>query len=230
MIFADTPRHSATSDQPRSVSLLVADDHALLRQGLIELLHGVYDDWTFHQAATLDETTDILDANDITMLILDLKMPGMNSVATIEQIRSRYPTVSVTILTGSDDRATILQCLKAGVHGYVLKSGASNQLVQAIETVLAGGIYVPPVLSHVANIETSHPSMLDIPAMSPSLPMTGRQVEVLKLLAEGRSTKDIARVLGLGIGTVKVHLAGVYRALGAHSRMEAVVKAGKFRN
>lgn len=230
MIFADTPRHSAMPAPRPSVNLLVADDHALLRQGLIELLHGVYSDWNFYQASTLDETIDVLDANDITMLILDLKMPGMNSVATIERIRSQYPTVSVTILTGSDDRATILQCLKAGVHGYVLKSGASNQLVQAVETVLAGGIYVPPLLSHVSNVDPSYPSMLDIPAMSPSLPMTGRQVEVLKLLAEGRSTKDIARVLGLGIGTVKVHLAGVYRALGAHSRMEAVVKAGKFRD
>ncbi len=210
------------------MQILIADDHALLRRGLIELLHSVYPDWEFLQASTLDETTELLNVHRVGLLILDLKMPGMNSVHTIHSLRTKYPDLSVTILTGSDDRAMILQCLSAGVHGYILKSAASEQLVQAVETILAGGIYVPPLLSHVPHEDEPVMAVRENVTLSPNLPMTGRQLEVLKLLAEGRCTKDIARALGLGIGTVKVHLAGVYRALGAHSRMEAVVKAGKF--
>lgn len=219
--------------QPKSdgaMRVLIADDHALLRRGLIELLRGVYPDWDFIQAATLQEATDQLEIQDVSLLILDLKMPGMAGVTTVQALRSKYPSLNLTVLTGSDDRAMILQCLSAGVHGYILKSAASDQLIHAVETIIAGGVYVPPLLSRVANEDEAVPALRDSAPISPNVPMTGRQLEVLKLLAEGRCTKDIARVLGLGVGTVKVHLAGVYRALGAHSRMEAVVKAGKFRD
>jgi DNA-binding NarL/FixJ family response regulator len=230
MMLVDAPEKPENQNSGSKVRLLIADDHALLRRGLIELLRGVYPDWEFLQAETLEETTGMLETHSVTLLILDLKMPGMNSVSTVHALRSKYPSLNVTILTGSDDRAMILQCLSAGVHGYILKSAASEQLIQAVETILAGGIYVPPLLSHVPHEDEAVPVVRESAVISPNLPMTGRQLEVLKLLAEGRCTKDIARTLGLGIGTVKVHLAGVYRALGAHSRMEAVVKAGKFRD
>lgn len=210
--------------------VLIADDHALLRRGLIELLRGVYPDWDFVQASSLDEAITELETHPVNLLILDLKMPGMSGVSTVQSLRARYPALHLSVLTGSDDRAMILQCLSAGVHGYILKSAASDQLVHAVETIMAGGVYVPPLLSRVVNDEDVAPLARNSTAISPNVPMTGRQLEVLQLLAEGRCTKDIARVLGLGVGTVKVHLAGVYRALGAHSRMEAVVKAGKFRD
>ena len=210
--------------------VLIADDHALLRRGLIELLRGVYPDWDFVQASTLDEATTQLDEIEVNLLILDLKMPGMAGVSTVQMLRAKYPNLNLTVLTGSDDRSMILQCLSAGVHGYILKSAASEQLVHAVETIIAGGVYVPPLLSRVAHEDEIAPMVRDTAPITPNVPMTGRQLEVLRLLAEGRCTKDIARVLGLGVGTVKVHLAGVYRALGAHSRMEAVVKAGKFRD
>lgn len=210
--------------------VLIADDHSLLRRGLIELLRGVYPEWTFVQAGSLDEAIAELEAHPVNLLILDLKMPGMAGVSTVQSLRARYPTLQLSVLTGSDDRAMILQCLSAGVHGYILKSAATDQLVHAVETIMAGGVYVPPLLSRVVNDDDVAPVVRDFAPISPNVPMTGRQLEVLQLLAEGRCTKDIARVLGLGVGTVKVHLAGVYRALGAHSRMEAVVKAGKFRD
>jgi DNA-binding NarL/FixJ family response regulator len=165
-------------------------------------------------------------------------------------LREVYPQTRVAVLTGTEDRATILDCLGAGVHGYILKSGAAETMLQAIETLLAGGVYVPAMITRVAAAAPpmAHPhgpghastSAATEPALSPLAAaggpvlakpagLTPRQIDVLKLLAEGRSTKDIARGLNLGLGTVKVHLAGVYRALGASNRMEAMVRAGRLK-
>ncbi len=209
--------------------VLIADDHALLRAGVVEFLSGVNPDWNFLQACTLDEVVDHLDETTVDLLILDLKMPGMKGVNSVQALRTEHPALNIAVLTGSEDRATILECLSAGVHGYILKSAAAEQLLQAVSTILSGGVYVPPALTRVTQqAEEVAPPVLPTPWSGPPVALTGRQLDVLRLLAEGQSTKEIARVLGLGVGTVKVHLAGVYRALGAHSRMEAVVKAGRF--
>jgi DNA-binding NarL/FixJ family response regulator len=207
--------------------VLIADDHALLRTGVIEFLSGIHSDWSFIQADSLERADVILEGSKIDLLILDLNMPGMRGVASVQRLRADYPDVAIAVLTGAEDRGTILECLGAGVHGYILKSAQSEQLLQAVSTILAGGVYVPPSLTHVVQQAPRG----SVPGSSwNSLPaaLTGRQLDVLRLLAAGQSTKEIARVLDLGVGTVKVHLAGVYRALGAHSRMEAVVKAGRF--
>lgn len=209
--------------------VLIADDHALLRAGVVEFLSGVNPDWSFLQANSLDEVMEHLAETTVDLLILDLKMPGMKGVASVQTLRNSHPALNIAVLTGSEDRATILECLSAGVHGYILKSAAAEQLLQAVSTILAGGVYVPPALTRVTQPTEEAPvSLPAAPWSGPPVALTGRQLDVLRLLAEGQSTKEIARMLGLGVGTVKVHLAGVYRALGAHSRMEAVVKAGRF--
>jgi DNA-binding NarL/FixJ family response regulator len=201
--------------------ILVADDHALVRQGLVRLLKDAHSDWRFGEAGTLDETIEALSGAPHDLLVIDLNMPGMEGSASLQALREAYPTTRIAVLTGAEDRATILDCLSAGVHGYILKSDAVGHLVEAIETVMRGQVYVPQALTRIVQAR---------PAPQPaSATLTPRQFEVLQLLAEGRSTKDIARRLDLGVGTVKVHLAGVYRALGAQNRMEAVVKAGKFK-
>jgi DNA-binding NarL/FixJ family response regulator len=116
----------------------------------------------------------------------------------------------------------------------VLKSFATDQIVQAIEVILAGGVYVPPEIANVraaeAARETSNgkPATAQLPATAPSAArFTKRQLDVLQLLGEGRSTKEIARALELSEGTVKVHLAAIYRCLNARNRTEAVALAGK---
>jgi len=208
------------------MNVLVADDHALIRQGLLRLLADAHPDWQFDEAGTLDEALAVLSAKHIDLLVLDLNMPGMDGETSLHALREGYPETRIAILTGNEDRSVILECLNAGVHGYILKSDAVTQLVFAIESVLAGHVYVPPSLTRLVHTpdHVPHP-----PALPPQrvAGFTPRQREVLVLLAEGRSTKDIARRLDLGVGTVKVHLAGVYRVLGAQNRMEAVVKAGK---
>ncbi len=232
--------------------VLIADDHALLRQGLILLMRDAHPDWVFGEAASFDETLEQLSQAPADLLLIDLHMPGMDGSRTLLALREVYPQSRVAVLTGTEDRATILDCLGAGVHGYILKSGAAATMLQAIETLLAGGVYVPAMITRVASasLPTAHPHAHDaghaptyVPSEQAASPfpaagvaglakpggLTPRQIDVLKLLAEGRSTKDIARGLNLGLGTVKVHLAGVYRALGASNRMEAMVRAGRLK-
>ncbi len=245
--------------------VLIADDHALLRQGLIVLMRDAHPTWTFGEAASFDEALEQLSQAPVDLLLIDLRMPGMEGSRTLQALREVYPQSRIAVLTGTDDRATILDCLGAGVHGYILKSDAAESMLGAIETLLAGGVYVPSMLTRLAGVAAkplpsgappssgapavgvpqaaAPPAAVPPAALSPGAApqppqgaqaarpagLTPRQIDVLKLLAEGRSTKDIARTLNLGLGTVKVHLAGVYRALGASNRMEAVVRAGRLK-
>ena len=206
--------------------LLVADDHALVREGVVGLLQEHHSDWTFEEAGTLDQTLAVLSAQSIDLLLLDLNMPGMEMGASVQVLRECYPATRIAVLTGNDDRSTILECMAAGAHGYLLKCDAVGQLMTAIDAVLQGQIYVPPSLAQIGRGSTVSLMMKPL-GQQPAQGFTPRQADVLRLLAEGRSTKDIARRLNLGVGTIKVHLAGVYRVLGARNRTEAVVKASK---
>ena len=135
------------------------------------------------------------------------------------------PSASIVIVADSDDRTTILDCLTAGAQGYVLTSANPMQFQRALDTILAGGVFAPVSLAgapHRAPASAARES----PDRAPLLPMlTGRQRDVFQLLAEGCATKAIARRLNLSEGTVKVHLAAIYRALGVRTRIEALIKA-----
>jgi DNA-binding NarL/FixJ family response regulator len=216
------------------LKVLIADDHALLRQGLRLLLADGNAEYQFAEADGFDATLAGL-AEGGDLLLIDLGMPGMAGAESLRALREAYPDTKIAVITGSDDRATILECLGAGVHGYILKSSPAEEIQRAIATILAGGVYVAPSLTRVtpaqsaktadAGAEVPRPlgaeGSLDVPRF------TSRQIDVLRLLAEGRSTKDIARTLELGPGTVKIHLAAIFRTLNAHNRTEAVVLASK---
>ena len=203
--------------------VLIADDHALLRQGLVELLRVEKPGWSLGEATDFPSVQAALAVEPPHLLILDLRMPGMAGEAALRQLREDHPAMLTVVLSGVDDRAAILACLEAGVHGYVLKTMKLDEILAALQSVLDGHVFVPPMLARAVVRPAPRTDSL-------GQKFTARQVEVLTLLAEGRSTKDIARALNLGVGTVKVHLAAIYRILGAHNRMEAVMRAGALRN
>lgn len=205
--------------------ILLADDHAITRRGLIGILDHQIPDCIFEEAEDLKHVRTHLDDTagkaGVALLVLDLNMPGMHGAATIRMLRETYKALRITILTAADDRETILACLAAGVHGYMLKGDAPSQLVDAVRIVMAGGVYVPPQL---ASVISERQTGVDALLASVMISLTTRQQEVLALLVADKSTKDIARALDLGVGTIKVHLNGVYRALGARNRTEAVTR------
>ena len=222
------------------MKILIADDHALVRQGLRQLLDddelglpNASGDLTFLEADGFDAALEVLATKGADLLLIDLSMPGMAGANSLRALREAHPTTKIVVITGWEDRATMLDCLGAGVHGYVPKSFATDQIVKAIEVILGGGVYVP---SEIANLNGSEVNGVGgkekpHPALPPIVPglarFTKRQLDVLQLLGQGRSTKEIARALELSEGTVKVHLAAIYRGLNARNRTEAVALASK---
>lgn len=217
------------------LKILIADDHALLRQGMRQLLGDEHPEYEFAEADGLDATLDALAAGGADLLLIDLGMPGMAGAESLRALREAHPATRVAVITGSDDRGTILECLGAGVHGYILKSSSVDEIQRAISTILAGGVYVAPSVTQLDPARAPPPApvveaLAGMPDMQHEIPrFTHRQLDVLRLLAEGRSTKDIARTLELGPGTVKIHLAAIFRALNAHNRTEAVVLASRLK-
>lgn len=208
--------------------LLIADDHSLLRQGVRQLLSDEFPEFAFAEADSLDSVLHQLAAEPVDLLLIDLGMPGMAAAESLRALREAHPDCRIIVVTGVEERAMILDCLAAGVHGYVLKASPVEEIVRAVRMVLAGDIYVASALATLGTVGAAAPQ----PAAMPAMPLdasrfTARQVQVLQLLAQGRSTKDIARILELGPGTVKIHLAAIYRRLNAHNRTEAVVLASK---
>jgi DNA-binding NarL/FixJ family response regulator len=136
-----------------------------------------------------------------------------------------FPGRSFVVLADEDDRTTILECLTAGAQGYILKSATTTQFLRAIDTILCGGVFAPASLTNPPFHAPAPPVQADVGGSEMLMHLTDRQRAVFALLAEGCATKEIARRLNLAIGTVKVHLAAIYRTLGARSRLEAVAKA-----
>lgn len=205
------------TDKLTEITAMIADRATLFRHGLRGLLKEHRPDWSCAEAGTLDELLANLDAEPVDLLLLDIQLGG---VAALHQVRQHLPEQKIIVLSDDNERAAILECLGAGANGYVLKSTSMSQLLRAMEIVLHGGVFAPAALAGAP------PPAKANAQVSPLLAhLTERQVEVFCLLSEGCSTKTIARRMGLAIGTVKVHLAAIYRVLGAHSRIEALAKA-----
>jgi DNA-binding NarL/FixJ family response regulator len=219
-----------------SLKVLIADDHPLVRQAMRLAFIDDNIEYEFTEADGLDAALDVLAGDEIDLLLMDLGMPGMEGATSLRALRETYPATKIAVVTGQDDRGTILECLSAGVHGYILKASPVEEITQAIASILAGRVYVTPALARFATFQpgpqnNAEPAQHPTPVMQGSMQtprLTQRQAEVLRLLKQGQPTKQIARGLDLGIGTVKIHLAAVFRALNARNRTEAALMAAKF--
>jgi DNA-binding NarL/FixJ family response regulator len=198
--------------------ILIAHRFALVGQALVGMLAGRRPDQDLVQTSAAVELDKTLRATPADLLLVDLGLTGLGGTDGLQRLRQEHPGLRIVVLAETDDPTTILACLAAGVHGYVLQSGSMPQLLRALDIVEGGGVFAPAALA-------TGPRAAPLPRPAPSS-LTERQREVLRLLSGGRPTKAIARELGVAVGTVKVHLAAIYRALGATNRVEALVKAG----
>lgn len=212
--------------------VLLADDHALVREGLKHSLVELESDIEFIEAATAAEVVDRLSSHPtIKLALLDLVMPGSNGFELLAHVCNTYPSLPVTILSGSDDPAQMRKALDIGASGFITKSVSAEIMLSALRLVMAGGIYVPPDM-----VRPSSASTEEISDTYPRLPLgidketqpdvlTARQHEVLERLEQGKSNKQIARELDLSENTVKIHVARILRALGVSNRTQAAVIA-----
>ncbi len=207
--------------------LLLVDDHAVVREGVSALLHqGRAGVEVLHardgeEALALARVTPGLDA-----VLLDLVLPGMDGVRAIEAFGREHPDLPVIVLAGSEDPRDVRRALAAGALGYVPKSADPPTLLSAIDFVLGGNVYVPPLL--LWEDRSTAPRAAPQPTES-RLELTGRQVDVLRLLAQGLPNKSIALALGLSDKTVKVHVTAIFRSLNVVNRTQAAQAAREAR-
>lgn len=231
------------------MKIVIADDHRLIVEAVVDKLSELGPGVTFVQAMSVPELLTSVTA-DVDLLLVDLVMPGAEGLGHVLEVRRRYPEVRVIVLSGQEDRELMREALEAGVMGFIPKAYSPAVMLSAVRLVLSGGVYVPPMMltgmdltpardvptaaSHVHYPADNRSEAPGGPARS-SMPqlrsvLTERQMNVLALLSEGKPNKLISRNLGISEGTVKIHLAAIFRALGVRNRTEAVVAARALEN
>jgi DNA-binding NarL/FixJ family response regulator len=201
---------------------LIADDHELFRSGLKQLLLDELGAEEVREAETLDQAIEILTGGgQCDLILVDLRMPGMSGAEDLAALRDGFPEAKVAVVSAWEERAEIIAALSAGVHGYVPKSLPSAEIAAALRSILEGRIYAPPSLGRR---EATAPAPTALAYGAGQEKLTTRQKEVLTELLKGQASKEIARSLDIAEGTVKIHLAAIYRALGVRTRAEAIAK------
>ena len=200
---------------------VLIDDHELIRDSLRRVLADSFDASEVLEAEDLETGLRLLSQTAPPELILvDLNMPGSAGPESIGALVEAFPSSHVVVMSASEQSSDVLGCLSAGVHGYVPKSHSVTETVSAIRHVLDGGIYVPRSLKRRGIGGEPRPPR----PLAGVSNLTPRQREVLDQLLLGRASKEIARALEVAEGTVKIHLAAIYRALGVKTRAEAISK------
>jgi DNA-binding NarL/FixJ family response regulator len=213
------------------VKILVVDDHALIREALRGLLKELKGDVTVLEAATCGQAMRLVaDHTDLKLILLDLSLPDRDGFSALAEMRELYPAISVVVLSGLNDRSSVVKALDLGALGFIPKSGQREVMLGALQIVFAGGIYIPPEI--LGPEEPSAASQTtkqgNRPHVSPAdLGLTGRQLDVLALMMQGKSNKAICRVLKLAEPTVKNHVTAILKALEVSNRTEAVIAASE---
>ncbi|MBN8716887.1 MAG: response regulator transcription factor [Xanthomonadales bacterium] len=223
------------------VKVLLADDHRLIIEGVKLKLAELDPDVDVVVAMSLDELQNALaeHRDSLNLALLDIGMPGTRGYEHIARLRAEAETLPIVVLSGSEDLGVMRTLMELGVQGFIPKAYSPDVMLSAIRLVLAGGIYVPPLLLASAQAQGWQPGDLRLQAATsdtaasaaagtPSLDglrrlLTERQIDVMRLLSQGKPNKLIARDLGISEGTVKIHLAAIFRALNVRNRVEAVV-------
>ena len=201
-----------------AIRVLIADDHQIMRDGLCNLLEKEGDLEVVGNADNGRTAVHLAETMSPDIVVMDIGMPDLNGIEATRQIQARKPDVKVIALSMHADRRFVIGMLRAGATGYLLKDSAFEELTHAIRTVQSGHRYLSPVIADVVIHE--YLSQVDEPSSSLSSELTPREREVLQLLAEGHSTKDIADALHVSRKTIETHRAQIMEKLDLHSIAE----------
>jgi two-component system, NarL family, nitrate/nitrite response regulator NarL len=200
------------------VKLLIVDDHPLFRDGLAALLCQASADTVVRQAASAEEALRTVDEEIFDAMFMDLVMPGLCGEPAIREFARRHPDLPVIVLSSSEAPSDVRRVINAGASGYIPKSATAQTVVSALQLVLSGNIYVPPLLLS-ATAHALDQDMQDAPRSLAQL--TDRQVDVLRGLRDGLTNKEISANLGIAEKTVKVHIAAIFKTLNVVNRTQA---------
>lgn len=205
------------------MKVVICDDQAIIRDGLAMLLMLEKDIEIAGQASDGAEAVELVARHLPDMVLMDLKMPGMNGIEATRQIRTRYPAVKVLVLTTYDDDEWVFDAIRAGAAGYLLKDTPRADLVKAVRGTVEGKTFVDPavagkMLGQIASQQTQPQSVI-------TKDLSEREVDVLRLIARGYTNAEIAADLHLSEGTVRNHVSAVLAKLGVADRTQAAVIA-----
>jgi two-component system, NarL family, nitrate/nitrite response regulator NarL len=207
------------------MQILVADDHKLVRDGLRPFLLELDPTAEFLDAATLDEALAAAEkSGKLGLVLLDLMMPGMNGIKGLEALKAKCPDVPVVIVSGYSTRDHVMAAVQAGASGFIPKTVSGAAMVNALRLVLSGEKYLPSstFMEDTPHFTPMGGGIKTAGAPPPFDKLSRREGEILVLLVEGRTNKEIAICLSLQEITIKVHLRNVYRKIGAANRAQAV--------
>ena len=206
-----------------AIRVVIADDHSLVRQGLRRYLEMAGDIQVVGEASNGREVLGMMEngAGEPDIVLLDIRMPEMDGLETARKIKQRHPKIGVIMLTAYDDRQFVVEAVRAGARGYVLKARDAEHLIQTVRLVAGGNMVIDPQLVVALAEELSQAKERDRKAET----LTAREIEVLQLLAFGHTNRDIAEKLFISPDTVKTHLEHIFEKLGASDRTAAVAEA-----
>jgi DNA-binding NarL/FixJ family response regulator len=205
------------------IRVLLADDHVLVRQGIRQFLEDADDIEVVAEANDGAEAIRLIQEHQPEVAVLDIRMPEMTGIEATRRIKTQFPQVRVLILTAYDDDPYVFALLQAGADGYVLKTASADELVRAVRTVYEGqSALSPEITSKVVRQMTSGKPAGAVEQVES---LTERELDVLRLAAQGKTNRAIGSDLGISHRTVQGHLASIYGKLSVNSRTEAVTEA-----
>jgi len=205
----------------KTTKIVIADDHEIVRQGVKNLVANESDMEICGEATIGRDAVDLVAKLKPDVAILDISMPGLNGIEAARQILKAQPKTKILMFTMHEAEQLVHEVFQAGAHGYLLKSDAGRHLIAAIRTVATGSHYFSSKLSGVIFESFLKKDVPHLPADSQQKP-SGREREIIQLLAEGKSNKEVAATLGISVKTAETHRAAVMRKLGLHSISELV--------
>jgi DNA-binding NarL/FixJ family response regulator len=199
---------------PDKITVLLVDDHSLVRRGFRRILEDAPDISVVGEAGDGDDAVRQADQLRPQLVVMDCAMPGTSGLVATKRILEKHPDTAVLMLSMHSEDTLVRQALEAGARGYILKSAVDLELVSAIRRVAAGELVLDPQVSRPANLKGEREAGL-----------TARELQILQLIVDGKSNKEIANQLNLSANTVAVHRANIMDALGIHKTAELVVYA-----
>lgn len=207
--------------------IVIADDHPLFRGALRQALVDAYDSLTVEEAGNLNDTIALLgNSGQPDIVLLDLKMPGVQGFSGLIYLRAQFPSIPVIVVSATDDPEIIRRSLEFGASGYIPKSTPVDKIREAVDLVLQGEIWVPEDFDHSQTSESSEA----IQIAQRLATLTPQQVRVLMMLAEGLLNKQIAYELGVSEATIKAHVSAILQKLNVESRTQAVIAMNRIGN
>lgn len=209
--------------------LLVVEDHALVREGLVRVLAQVEDGAQVLEAADFESALTVLDdGGEFDLVLLDLALPGIDGFAGLDILRRRYPAMPVVVVSAFDDGPTITRVLNLGASGFIPKAFSGDALVSAVREVLAGNIFRPSGQAGARLDDTTPVPPIKHGVRPDEIGLTERQAQVLALIVRGMTNRDIADQLSLTEGTVKIHVTAIFKTLEVSSRTQAMNAVARY--